>query len=217
MKIFFAFVLLFISSLTWATVAPYHPYEKEKFDAIDTLTGSHTSTLSSHTSTLGSHTTSLATLALVDANVIADVSSVTTKANRIQDFSAASLSVDGINAERTVRSTFDFAVDGNGIAAYDLGEDLPAKAVISSAVIYVVTQLADGGSGTLALHCEDANNILTASDITGSAAGAIIAGTATYATPVAGITSACNITATVAGAALTAGKINIWIRYYIHD
>jgi hypothetical protein len=68
----------------------------------------------------------------------------------------------------------------------------------------------DSGSGTLALSCEDANNILSAEDVDGDAAG-FKAG----ATPTGAIANKCEITATVAGTDLTAGKAKIYVEYIL--
>lgn len=124
---------------------------------------------------------------------------------------------DGNPALRVARFTYDTAVNGGTIGARGLGVFLPANAMIVRSYLYVVTQFVDGGSGTVALSCEDANNIKTATDITGSAAGAFIEGQSTGAASafVASIAARCEINATVAGADQTAGKLIGFVEYVV--
>lgn len=124
---------------------------------------------------------------------------------------------EGLHIKRIARVTYDVAADGGTIAAHALGVSLPANAVITRSWLYIVTQFADAGSGTVALSCEDANNIKTATDITGSAAGAFIEGQSTGAASafVGSIAAACEVTATVAGAAQSAGKLIAFIEYVV--
>ena len=118
-----------------------------------------------------------------------------------------------------VRATYDEAIDGGGIAAYDLGEDLPANAIVTQVYFQIITQFVDGGSGTVALSCAGANDLFSAADITGDSGGVINAGvpvgTAATMFDVGG--SACDITATVAGAEQTAGKLVLWIEYVVSE
>jgi len=83
---------------------------------------------------------------------------------------------------------------------------------------YTVTQFVDAGAGTVAISCEDANNLYTATDITGIAVGTITAGAAdghAAATFVGSIAAACEVTATVATAAQSAGKLIFFIEYVV--
>lgn len=127
--------------------------------------------------------------------------------------------VDGLRASRVARVTYDVAVDGGTVAARGLGVTLPAKSLITKAWFYTQVQFVDAGSGTVALHCEDANNIFTATDITGNAVAAVVMGAAdgAVANMVKAIANACEITATVAGAAQTAGKLVLFVEYVVHD
>lgn len=127
------------------------------------------------------------------------------------------LSSSGLNALRVASAVYDFAVQGGTQAAFSLGVALPAKSTIIRSWIYVKTQLV-GASSTMAFSCETANNIKTATDLTGSAAGAYIEGASTGAsTAFKDIVSACNITATIATANLTAGKLDVYVQYVVHD
>jgi len=108
-------------------------------------------------------------------------------------------------------------------AAYGLGITIPANAIMVRSWFYTVTQFVDAGSGTVALSCETANNIFSAADITGNADGVLVDGVqqafATFdGTGAAGILgSACELTATVATAAQTAGKLILFVEYLIAE
>jgi hypothetical protein len=131
--------------------------------------------------------------------------------------SMASINADGLNQKRVARATYDVAVDLGTVAAHGLGVNLPAKAVITRSWFYTVTQFTDAGSGTVALHCEDANNIYSAADITGIAAGTVTDGVqdGTTANFTGSIAASCEITATVAGSAQTAGKLILFVEYIV--
>jgi len=125
---------------------------------------------------------------------------------------------DGLNAKRIARATYDVAVDGGSAYAYNLGVALPAKALITESYFYIVTQFADSGSGTVALHCEDADNILAATDLTGEVAGTLIKGVSDGASAnVKLVDNACNLTATVASATQSAGKLILFVEYVLAE
>lgn len=126
---------------------------------------------------------------------------------------------DGLNAHRVARATWDFAVDGGAQGAIGLGVTLPAKSIIEHAYFYTVTQVVDGGTGTGALHCEDANNLYSAADVTGNADGTLVEGIADGTTSnfVKDIASACELTWTIAGADATAGKLIFFVHYTVAE
>lgn len=136
--------------------------------------------------------------------------------DRIDDITAEQ-TADGINVVRVARVQYAVATDGGGIGAHTLGVTLPAKSIITESIFYTDVQFTDSGSGTVALSCEDANNIYTATDITGNAVGTLVQGTAKYDAPVAAIAAACDITATVATATQTAGTLTLFVKYLVHD
>ena len=116
---------------------------------------------------------------------------------------------------RTIRAVYDVALHGGGIGPHSLGVALPAKAIIKRSWYQIGTQFVDAGSGTVAISCEDANNILTATDITGQAALSLHDGqsTGSLASMVQGIAANCEVTATVAGAAQSAGRLVMFVEY----
>jgi hypothetical protein len=127
------------------------------------------------------------------------------------------ISAEGLHPDRVAIFDYDFATDAV-FGAITTGVNLPAKAVIEKAYFRIETQLTDAGSGTLAVSCEDANNILTAADQTGVAGGVFLASniTGASATMVDDIAATCDITITIAGASLTAGKFRGFLHYQVH-
>jgi len=137
--------------------------------------------------------------------------------------SSEALGSDGSMQKRIARATYDVAIDGGTTAAHALGVIIPANAIMVRSWFYTITQFVDGGAGTVALHCETANNIFSAADITGNADGVLVDGIqqafATFdGTGAAGILGAeCELTATVATAAQTAGKLVLFVEYLVAE
>lgn len=114
---------------------------------------------------------------------------------------------------RVVEATYNFTTQGGAVGAIPLGVTIPAGSVIYGSTLEVVTAVVStNNDGTLAFSCEDANNIFTATDIDGTAAGGVIVGTATTV-PVGNIAADCTVTATIAVHAFTAGKVNVFVNY----
>jgi hypothetical protein len=127
-------------------------------------------------------------------------------------------------AKRIARVVYDVTdLDRNGVsngsstAAHPLNVSLPAKAVIVRSWLQIVTAFTDVGSGTVAIHCEDANNIKTATDFT-SLSG-LVEGESTGAMSAAkaSIAAACEITATVATASQGLGRALIFVEYVVGE
>jgi len=161
---------------------------------------------------------------LVNENIIKVGSGKLLIGNSGGKISSVGASVDGYMQKRIVRATYDVLVDGGVAAAYGLGVTIPADAIIVRSWFYTVTQFVDAGSGTVALSCETANNIFSAADITGNAAGVLVDAVqdGTFAnfdgSGAAGILgAACELTATVATAAQTAGKLVLFVEYVIAE
>lgn len=133
--------------------------------------------------------------------------------------SSQAAQAEGLNFGRLAIFDYDFADDGGAISTIATGVSLPLKSIIEKCWFRVETQLVDAGSGTFAVQCEDANNILSAADQTGVAAGAFLASavTGTAANMVDDIAAACDISFVIGGAALTAGKLRGYCRYSVHE
>jgi hypothetical protein len=159
----------------------------------------------------------------LDQRFVDAETSITTNAANITALQALPANVgpttEGISNLRIARVTYDVATDLGTVGAHGLGVSLPAKAVIIRSWFMINTQFVDAGSGTVALSCEDANNIKTATDITGEAVGAFVEGASTGAASafISSIAATCEITATVATAAQTAGKLTLWVMYVVAD
>lgn len=123
--------------------------------------------------------------------------------------------LEQIPVARTMRAEYDVALHGGTIGAHSLGVALPAGAIIKRSFYQIGTQFVDAGAGTVALSCEDADNIVAAADITGKTVGSLTIGASdgAIANMKTGIAANCEITATVAGAAQTAGKLVVFVEY----
>ena len=126
---------------------------------------------------------------------------------------------EGLNIGRLAIFDYDFAVDGGAIGTIATGVNLPILAVIEKCWFRIETQIVDAGAGTIAVQCEDANNILSAADQSGVAAGAFLASavTGTAANMVDDIAAACDISFVIGGAAISAGKLRGYCRYSVHE
>ncbi len=129
------------------------------------------------------------------------------------------LSNDGIQYAHVARATYSVAASGGAVGSYSMGVSLPANAMITSGHVYFKSQFVDSGSGTLALKCEDAGNILTAVDVTGNAAGSVIninQNTSYFPNGISSnIAAQCDLTAVVAGTTLTSGTLVLFLDYVV--
>lgn len=194
----------------FATTGPFPPWA-EKLDGIINLTSAQI--------LVGNSGGKAAGVALSGDATIANTGALTIAAGSVEETMLVLPTADGLNNVRVARASFVCTTNcdtGLGIAS---GVFLPAKAVIIRSYFRITTQFVDGGAGTIALSCEDANNIKTATDITGSAVGAFIEGasTGTAASFVASIAATCDITLTAATAEPSAGALTVWVHYVIHD
>ena len=113
---------------------------------------------------------------------------------------------------------YDFAVDGGTVGDITLrGDTIPSGAIITDVLIRVDTVLTSGGAATVALKAESAADLNAADAIsgapwstTGAKRGDLTATTAPVLT-----TAARAIVATVATAALTAGKFRVFVTYHV--
>ena len=115
--------------------------------------------------------------------------------------------------KRVATAIYDFAVNGGAVGAIALTTlPLPAGAVITGSRIDVITPLTSGGAATVSVDAEAAGDIQAAAAISGAPWS-----TAGVKVPSAGTniktTVARQVTATVAVAALTAGKFAVYIDY----
>lgn len=120
------------------------------------------------------------------------------------------------DAVLTARAHYDFAVDGGTVGDIALrGEKIPSGAVITDVLIHVDTAPTSGGAATVAIKSESAADLQSAAAISGapwSTTGAK-RGTLDADQPPVKTTAERTITATVATAALTAGKLSVLVTY----
>lgn len=120
----------------------------------------------------------------------------------------------GLGRTKVATAMYDFAVDGGAVGDIALrGDTLPSGAIILDSLIDVDTVLTSGGAATVAIKTEGAADVNAADAISGapwSTTGAKRGDLTATSAPVK-TTAARTITATVATAALTAGKFNVYI------
>lgn len=130
--------------------------------------------------------------------------------------------IEGAVSRGVAKFSYDFAQRGGAVGDIVLaGEPLPNKAIVWDGVVDVITPLTGGASATAAVStAQSANDLITAADVTGapwSTAGskAIV--------PVGDAAHSIKMTANrapklvIGTAALTAGKFNLFIEYYLSD
>ncbi len=131
---------------------------------------------------------------------------------------------DGLGSLRVARFTYDVAgtdsADGlnNAVGAHGVGVTLPANAIVVGGFLDVNTAFTTSASGTLAIHVQAANDIQTATIVSGapySTIGrkAITPKANTPESTSVKTTAAREITCTVAVGALTAGKLTGYLYY----
>lgn len=159
-------------------------------------------------------------LALADKNlnVILDPNDLPTSRDNLLNSG-----VDGLNALRVARATFD--PTGNSahrtIAAHTLGVTLPNKAIVVGGFVQVVTVLDSADhSGSVAISIQSANDLITASAISGApysttGAKAIVPKSNTPESTGIILTAARTVTATVTTTALTVGKLVVFLHYVV--
>lgn len=143
----------------------------------------------------------------------------------------------GNQVRQMVMGTFDPSGDSTKrpVAAYGLGVYVPTKAIVTKVWFDVITTFASASAdaGTIAVHLQSANDVVAAiaiSDasnvwdagirgskigvvaISGDAETALVA-TAADAANMLKMTAEREITVTVGGQALTAGKMNVFVEY----
>lgn len=124
---------------------------------------------------------------------------------------------DTVGLPKYARAYYDFATDGGAIGAINLrGDKVPSGAVIVSSYLKVDTAVTSGGAATVSLGTEAATDVRAAATLatapTLSATG-VKQGAITNAAPVA-LTADRHIVATVATAALTAGRFSVIVEYF---
>lgn len=132
---------------------------------------------------------------------------------------------DGLGLFRVARATYDFAEHGGAISAISLGVTIPDNAIVCGGFVDVVTTCTSAGAdaGTMALHVQSANDIVSAIAISNGGnpwdegLHAIVPKANTPESTGIKLTAARAITATIAGQAFTAGKFVVYLYYLQGD
>lgn len=130
-------------------------------------------------------------------------------------------SVDGLGALRVARATFNPSATAGQrtVAAHGLGVTIPTLAIVVGGFLQVETALDSADhSGTVAFSVQAANDLITASAISGapfSTTGqkAIVPKANTPESTGIALTAPRELTATVATTALTVGKATLFVYY----
>lgn len=128
---------------------------------------------------------------------------------------------DGIQVAEYV---YDFSVDGGAVSTITLSSKankapIPVGAIVKNTTVWVETACTSGGSATVSVGLgTDVDGLVTATAVASLTANAVIVGDGALAVPASVatyVTSAANgaVTASIAVAALTAGKISVSVEY----
>lgn len=112
---------------------------------------------------------------------------------------------------------YDFSRDGGAVGDIALrGDAIPEGAIITDGKVHVNTALTSGGAATIALKFLTAADTLAATAVASWSLNAIldVVPVRTAATAIRNTTAGQKLSATVAVAALTAGKFTVALEYY---
>ncbi len=123
--------------------------------------------------------------------------------------------IEGLNV---TKFTFDTAandaastpVSNKTVAAHPMAVSIPDNAIVISGHVDVITAVTSDGSATVAIHLANANDLLTATALTGLTEGKQLPMAAVKTTPIK-LAAEKAVTVTVGTAALTAGKFDGYI------
>lgn len=131
--------------------------------------------------------------------------------------------IEGTDRIKTAVGEYDFAVDGGPVGQLTLrssgalGAGLPNGAVVTGGYVEVDTALTSGGAATVSVDSEGAGDIVAATLVSNalwaSTGRKSVVPAGTGATSVKTTTGTRSIKATVAVAALTAGKFRVVLFY----
>jgi len=158
-----------------------------------------------------------ATLTAAELSILDGVTSTAAELNLTDGFVADA--ADGLGFAKVAVATYDFAEHTGVQGAYDLGVTLPDNAVIYGGFVDKITTCTSANdSGTMAIHANAANDIVTATAIssgtTWDAPGRLALTEVMTAATTLKLTAARAITATIAVQDFTAGKFVV-VLYYV--
>lgn len=127
-----------------------------------------------------------------------------------------------LQAKQILRAKYDFAISGGAVGAIQLLDEngkpavIPNKCIITKVLIDVVTGLTSGGLPTIALGANTTTDLKAATAMasyTGIVAGIPVETAASCVKT----TADRIVTATIATAALTAGKFYVMVEYIVSE
>ncbi len=128
-----------------------------------------------------------------------------------------------IETKKIAHFVYDASIGDNGSSTvnsgvHGLGARLPGGAVITKDWLFFDSQF-NNGNGGVAFKCEDAGNILASTKISAWVAGTPIPAVndGTVSAYTGNIAAECEITATVVGVSATAGKLEGFVEYFVHE
>jgi hypothetical protein len=107
---------------------------------------------------------------------------------------------------------FDFSQDGGAVGTLSLGRLLPLGAVVTEVIADEITNITSGGSATIKLTC-NSQDLIDATAIA-SFAGLTKPALASSAAAIK-ISAEAELKLVIATAALTAGKLRLFVRYVL--
>ena len=135
--------------------------------------------------------------------------------------------LDGRKIKRFVKGTWDFAVQGGATTtALNLQDTLPKNAYVTRGYAYVVTTptVSGGTAFSLQATCASAGDLLSTTDIHSKVAGNFFDLNATGAASAfsalstsAACTPSIQFLGTQSGATMTAGKMNFYLEFAVHE
>jgi len=119
--------------------------------------------------------------------------------------------------------TYDFSKDGGQVGTVNLKDangaavKLPVNALVLNSFSVVRTAVTSGGSATFAISLQSTGDLLAATAVASFSAAAKLQGIPDFGTLADSILTTVEITltATIATAALTAGKVNVYVFYVL--
>ena len=130
-----------------------------------------------------------------------------------------SLGGNSNDACRTAHAIYDYAAYGGAVSSIGLGVYLPAKSIIRQSFTHTKTLGVSAGGGTIEFYCEDGGNIKAALAASSYVADGFLAGASdgAAANMKDDIAARCEIKAAIASAAVTAGYIDVYVDYCVHN
>ncbi|EKU98033.1 hypothetical protein Lepto7375DRAFT_7292 [Leptolyngbya sp. PCC 7375] len=108
-----------------------------------------------------------------------------------------------------IADIYDFSIHGGAVGTLTLPAEIPDNAIITDAYVDVLVDLTSGGSATVAIGLNTTTDILAATAIA-SVTGVVVAKQGADAFK---LTADRKLQVTIATAALTAGKMAIYVKW----